>query len=119
MLKPDLPTKRPEQQLQLNIIRMLKIKGWYVNVTHGNLYQQGFPDLYAMHPVYGQRWIEIKLPNMDRSRFTNAQAKWFPLMDSCKIGIWILTGSTEDEYQKLFKEPNWKGYYLQWIQRGI
>lgn len=89
---------------------MLTLKGWHVEVTHGNLYQFGFPDLYAMHRMYGTRWIEVKNPG--KYQFTEAQLKTFPMWNAHGVGIWILTAATEEEYQKLFKSYNWI-YFLQ------
>ena len=87
---------------------MLTLKGWFVKSTHGNSLQQGFPDLYACHPRYGQRWIEVKNPK--KYEFTAAQLEDFPRI-SQGGGIWILVAATEDEYLKLFKEQNWYVYY--------
>lgn len=74
--------------------------------THGNLFQRGFPDLYAVHPEYGQRWIEMK----HYISFTKAQKDNFPAIHRA-VGIWILTDSTDEEYAKLFQPAN-LGYYL-------
>lgn len=76
--------------------------------THGNIYSWGFPDLYAAHLRYGPRWIEVKNPK--RYQFTAAQMDTFPKMTEHGVGIWILTGATEDEYRKLFGPPNWESY---------
>ena len=108
-LKPR-SKKGPEAKIQAAIIDMLKIKGWYVMVTHGNLFQSGFPDLFACHSTYGQRWIEVKKPNFKGSKFTSAQLECFPKMCSNGSAIWILTADTEREYEKLFKSHNWWQY---------
>lgn len=71
----------------------------------------GFPDLFAAHPRYGQRLIEVKLPDMRGSKFTKAQLKEFPLICAGGVGIWILTAATEDEYMKLFRNSN-LNYYM-------
>ena len=104
--------KGPEAAIQDSIVNALRLREWTVMETHGNLYQWGFPDIYAYHPHYGQRWIEVKLPGMKGSKFTPAQKKYFPLMDASKIGRWILTGATDMELNKLFQPPNWRVYYL-------
>lgn len=96
--------KGPEAKIQKAIVLMLESKGWTVMPTHGNLYQQGFPDLYCIHSIHKQRWIEVK--NLNRYKFTNAQLERFPQI-SQGAGIWILTGATEREYSKLFAPPNW------------
>lgn len=72
---------------------------------HGNEYQNGIPDLYAMHAKYGTRWIETKNP--DAYQFTAAQLEKFPLFSACKVGIWILTSDDDKELDKLFGPANW------------
>lgn len=83
-------------------------------VTHGGMYQAGFPDIYATHKEYGGRWIEIKLPDMKGSRFTKAQKECFPLLAENGTGIWILTTVCEHEYRKLFgyQQGNWLEYFM-------
>ena len=103
--------KGPEAKIQASIIKMLELKGWFVKVTHGNMYQSGFPDLFATHKMYGARWIEVKKPEMKGSVFTTAQLNDFPRFCKNGSGIWILTSATESEYKKLFKKPNWS-YYI-------
>lgn len=102
--------KGPEAVIQQAIIDYLAIKGWYVMVTHGNMYQSGFPDLFACHSVFGQRWIEVKKPDFKGSKFTAAQLECFPKICANGSGVWILTGATEREYNKLFKAANWWVY---------
>lgn len=98
-------TKRgPERIIQDAIIDMLKIRDWYVMETHGNMFQRGFPDLYATHSMYGGRWIEVKDPN--GFSFTAAQHDCFPKLIANGTGVWVLMGDSEHEYQKLFKPPN-------------
>lgn len=105
--------KGPEGKIQQDIICMLRMKGWFVKSTHGNMYSSGFADLYATHYKYGPRWIEVKLPDMKGSKFTPAQLEDFPKFCCNGAGVWILTAATESEYQKLFKRPNFTGYLLQ------
>lgn len=76
---------------------------------HGNLYQVGIPDLYCHHPRWGARWIDVKQPK--RYSFTKAQRQKWPVWDRFKIGIWILTAATQEEYDKLFRPPNWRDYW--------
>lgn len=87
---------------------MLRIQEWIVIRTHGNKFQAGFPDLYCIHHVYGERWVEIKLPNEES--FTEYQAYYFPLIRT----VWVLTGTTNSEYSKLFRDPNFNF----WIGRS-
>ena len=100
----------PEKQVQIKLINLLRAKGWFVKETHGNMYQSGFPDLFACHSKYGQRWIEVKLPNMKGSKYTGAQLEDFPKFVANGSGVWVLTAATEHEYQKLFKRCNWWQY---------
>lgn len=80
--------------------------GWHVEKTHGSLYQQGWPDLYAMHLAHGQRWIEMK--RKGTGALENSQAKKFSIWRKFGLGVWILTGP--EDYSLLFKAPNWHIY---------
>ena len=106
-----VPQKKtnPEALVQAKIVKYLEARGWIVNVTHGNAFQSGFPDLWACHPRFSYRWIEVKDPNRagKRSLFTPAQRRVFPLWAGCGIGIWVLTGADQWEYDKLFRPANW------------
>jgi hypothetical protein len=101
----------PEMQLQKTIMDDLENQGWVCKPTHGSVMQSGFPDVYATHKFHKQRWIEIKLPDHTRSKFTKAQLFWFPRLSENGTGIWILTAATAEEYRKLFGPPNWFQYY--------
>ena len=98
----------PEAIIQNAIIKYLENKGWTVMRTHGNMYQQGFPDLYCLHQVNGARWVEVKNPLAHS--FTPAQKKYFPMMHASGVGIWVLVAADEVEYRKLFLKPNWHTY---------
>lgn len=102
--------KGPEAVIQEGIEKMLRELGWFVMRTHGSMYQSGFPDIYATHSRYGQRWIEVKLPDMKGSKFTPAQMECFPKLCANGSGVWILTANTEHEYKKLFSRYNWWSY---------
>ena len=104
--------KGPEAIIQEAIIGFLRAREWFVKETHGNMYQMGFPDLYAAHYRYGARWIEVKNP--DSYKFTTAQLEDFPKFTAAKVGIWILVAATESEYEKLFKAANWHHYLPEW-----
>lgn len=95
----------PEEVILQGIIQFLTVRGWHVMRTHGNMYQSGFPDLFACHHKYGSRWIEVKNP--EKYAFTPAQIDQFPLMCAHGSAIWILTAASEEEYEKLFKPFNW------------
>ena len=110
MSKSYKPRERPEAKIQKAIIKMLKKKGWWVKVMSASMYQTGIPDLIASHRVFGPRFIEVKLPNMKGSRFTQAQLETFPEICSHGFGVWILTSDSDAEYQKLKQKPNWYKY---------
>ena len=93
VIPKKLPIKTsPEAKLQAKIIEMLQAREWFVKATHGNLYQSGFPDLYACHHKYGQRWIEVKIK--EHYSFTGAQLINFPRFSAAGAKIWILTDAT-------------------------
>lgn len=98
---------RPEDRIRDEIKRKLEERGWHVMITHGNAFQEGFPDLYAVHMTYKQRWIEVKRPGATGSKFTKAQIENFPKIIGCGIGIWVLVGSEESELKKLFEPHNY------------
>ena len=94
----------PEKKIQNEIIEFLTLRQWFVMTTHGNIFQYGFPDLYATHYKHGTRWIEIKNPKA--FSFTPAQMEFFPKLLANGTRIWILTEATEQEYKKLFLPCN-------------
>lgn len=96
----------PERKIQDNIILMLTRLKWVVKETHGNMYQAGFPDLYATHAKFGPRWIEVK--NEPSYSFTPAQKITFPMFSANGSPIWIMFDATHAEYMLLFKPENWK-----------
>jgi len=105
---PPKSRKGPEAAIQEKIVAYLKIRDWVVRETHGNIFQSGFPDVYAAHRRYGTRWIEVK--NSDAYAFTPAQLEFFPLLSSAGVGVWVLVAATEEEYNKLWQPPNWHQY---------
>jgi len=98
----------PEHKIQQKIIDKLTLGGWFVKSTHGNMYQQGFPDLYACHRSYGTRWIEVKNPLS--YHFTEAQIHDFSIMSGKGVGIYVLVSDSDDEIKKLFGPSNWHMY---------
>ena len=113
-MEPLNQRQHPEAKIQKALIEYLKIRDWVVMPTHGNMFQQGFPDLYVAHFINGSRWIEVKNPKA--YSFTPAQRKFFPLISEAgkchypPVGIWILVAATDEEYAKLFQPPNWHTY---------
>jgi len=110
MKKPSIRAKHgPEFHIQKEIVKFLQARGWHVERLVGNAYQAGLPDLYISHRKFGQRWLEIK--NSGHYEFTKQQKIKFPILDSYNVGIWIMTGATEEEYDKIFDAPNWRCYW--------
>ena len=101
--------EKPEHKIQAALIEYLGVRGWLVEVMHGNAFQRGIPDLYLFHPRYGPRWVDVKQP--EKYSFTKNQRLKWPLWDHFGVGIWILTAATQAEYDKLFALPNWREYW--------
>jgi hypothetical protein len=109
--------KGPEAKIQDAFIKFLEERGWHAErmIGIGSTQQQqrgtqvGIPDLYIMHPVYGQRWVDLKNPG--KYEFTKAQKQKWPLWEKFGCPIWIITAATEEEYDKLFKPCNWRCYW--------
>lgn len=99
----------PEYYIQEDLRKFLQKRGWLVERMVGNAFQYGIPDLYCHHPKYGHRWIDVKNP--DSYEFTKHQKVKWPLWDKFGVGIWIIVDATEEEYDKLFKPPNWREYW--------
>lgn len=102
----------PEAIIQAAIVKELRFREWFVKETHGNMFQSGFPDLYAAHPRRGTRWIEVKNPLA--YSFTKAQMEDFPRFAAAGVGIWILVAPTQEELDKLDKPANWHTYLSIW-----
>jgi hypothetical protein len=100
--------KGPEKKIQEDLIKYLRMRDWFVRPTHGGSYQAGVPDLYAVKRRYGARWIEMK--NVVNYRFTDDQMRVFPQFSKNGVGIWVLQGATDDDYNRLFGAPNWASY---------
>lgn len=99
----------PEWHIQKELIKFLRVRNWLVEVTQGNLYQKGFPDLYLAHKQHGQRWVDVKNPVS--YSFTKAQRIKWPNWEKHGVGIWILVAPTEEEYDKLWQPPNMRQYW--------
>jgi len=107
------PKHGPEWYIQRDLMVYMRIRGWLVERMTGNMYQVGIPDLYCFHPQWGERWIDVKNPG--RYTFTDDQKRKWPVWERAGIGIWILTGAIQEEYDKLFAPPNWRDYWKpQW-----
>lgn len=95
----------PEAIIQNELCLFLRARSWFVMETHGNMFQSGFPDLFITHLKYRSRWVECKCPT--GSRLEQSQLETFPHLCANGSGVWILTGSTMAEYDKLFQPCNW------------
>jgi hypothetical protein len=84
-MKPFVPKPRvgPEAKVQQAVINRLRIQEWFVKETHGNEYQSGFPDVFAVHRSLGARWIECKLAT--GSRIEPSQNETFRRFAGCNI----------------------------------
>lgn len=110
MAKAGLTIRGPlEADIQDRLKDFLRAREWLVEQTHGNEFQNGFPDLYCFHRKWEYRWIDCKRPG--KYSFTKAQRIKWPLWDKFGVGIWILTDATQNEYDKLFHPPNWRDYW--------
>lgn len=108
-MDPKVPRGRPERAIQDAIKEFLEQRGWFVNETHGNMFQSGFPDLYCTHMHFGQRWVEVKNP--EKYEFTKAQVECFTKWAGCGVKIWVMVAATEAEYKKVLSQPpNWHLY---------
>lgn len=104
-----------EEKIVRRVINKLKLHDWYTVILHGNIHTNGMPDIFACHFNYGIRLIEIKDPNS--YSFTGAQLEKFPKLCANGAGVWILTSDSQEEYNKLFKPPNWVYYLSIWNKR--
>lgn len=112
MAKKRKSYKRNDEEKRIRdkeIRPLLKDLGWLVEVTHGNRFMKGFPDLYLSHPTHGIRWVDVKVEG--DYEYTEAQrAKW-PVWHQHGTGIWIMTAGTLEQVERLFKPPNWLDYW--------
>lgn len=105
----------PEWYIQRDLMRYMRERGWFIKRMTGNMFQSGVPDLYCFHKQWGERWIDVK--NDGRYTFTEDQKREWPVWEDAGIGIWILVGATQDQYDLLFKPPNFRDYWKpQWTK---
>ena len=58
--EPRRKQKSPEGDLSKLLMHKMRCDGWWCKKLHGSIYQSGLPDIVAIHPNYGTRWIETK-----------------------------------------------------------
>jgi len=97
-----------EYRIQSALVKFLEIRGWLVQRMSADAFLKGFPDLFCAHKKLGTRWVEVKRPG--GHALTKAQRRKWSLWDELGIGIWILTAATQEEYNKLYKPPNWRDF---------
>lgn len=107
--KKTVIRKNTESKIQFRLMKFLRARGWIVENIHGNIFQSGLPDLYCYNRQYGERWVDVKVEG--RYSFTKAQIIKWPLWEKAGIGIWILTGPTQKDYDRLFEPPNFRDYW--------
>ena len=98
-----------ELQIQRELVKLLRARGWTVQPMWADSYQNGIPDLSCFHKDWGHRWVEIKRPS--KYSFTRRQRQKFPAWENAGIFIWILNAATEEQYKLLFGPPNWRSYW--------
>ena len=108
-----------ESEIEDRIIKKLRYLQWFVKKLHGNMFQSGMPDLFCANYKYGIRLVEIKQPDSTKSTFTAAQLQDFMLLTAAGVGIWILTGDSDEQYAKLFQPANWQEYrFMKAMSKG-
>jgi hypothetical protein len=98
-----------ELQIQRKLVEFLRVRGWHVERMLADSFQNGIPDLYCHHRKWTERWVEVKRP--DGYSFTLRQRQKWPVWEKAGIGIWILTAATQEQYDLLFKPPNWRDFW--------
>ncbi len=104
-----------EAVIQKKIKAALENRGYYVIVTHGNVFQQGLPDLFCQHSDRGTKWVEVKRPT--QHSFTKAQYEVIPKMSAYGAKVYILTSADPEELDKLNHPPNWSLYMMAKLRR--
>jgi len=100
---------QPELRIRTRIREFLDERGWMTDVTHGNEYMSGFPDLHCYHPDHGLRWVDAKNPKS--YAYTPAQIWLWPKWESYGCGVWIMFEGDQENFEKLFDPPNFRTYW--------
>lgn len=108
------PRGSPEKDGTTRLRKLMIEQGWYVKKTHGSMYSDNWPDLYALHPRHGQRWIEMKTAC---GVLSTGQVDEFGKWSKFGMGVWCLRD--ENDYQLLFQPPNWYVFSLPMRQRPL
>lgn len=96
-----------EAVIQDRIRNALRLAGFtVVDKTHGNMYQPGWPDLYAFHPHRGPKWIEVKTPT---GELTVAQRARFSCWHVAGVQIHVLCDA---DLTPIYQPGNW----FEWLK---
>ena len=102
-----LPRRHEERTASQALVTKMRGLGWDVwRITPGKYGTAGMPDIYAIHPEHGIRWIETKTP---RGKLRPSQKKFVLMHARLQIPVYVLMGP--EGYSKLFGPPNWM-YFL-------
>lgn len=87
-----------QQEESVKIVKpltdFLEWKGWFVKKTHGNQFQEGFPDLFISHMDYSPRWVECKVKRKGKSCvFTRSQRRDFPIFIRNNVPIYVVAAA--------------------------
>lgn len=85
------------------VIAILVENDWHVEIVHGGMFQQGFPDLYCMHKKHGKRWIELKVPGR---KLRHSQFRKFKKWQEFGTDIWVVD-NPKTLMEVIFGPPNW------------
>ncbi len=99
----------PEKRVRRRIKQYMTARGWRVDITHGNKYQSGFPDLHCYHIVHGLRWVDAKNPLS--FKYTTPQIKLWPEWEKVGCGVWIMFDGDDVNYKVLFQPPNFRKFW--------
>lgn len=108
------PRGKPEKEGQTRLVKLMTREGWYCKKTHGSMFSQDWPDLFALHPLHGCRWVEMKTPT---GTLSHGQIAEFSMWMKHGQGVWVCRD--EKDYPFLFKEPNWFLFTLPANQRPL
>lgn len=99
----------PEKRIRRRIKEFMTDRGWRVDITHGNKYQSGFPDLHCYHKRFGLRWVDAKNPLS--YKYTTPQIKLWPEWEKVGCGVWIMFDGDDANYKFLFQPPNFRKFW--------
>jgi hypothetical protein len=102
-----------ESAISRDVKKELQSLGWHVEVITCNAFMRGIPDFYCYQCVSTapdgelHRWVDIKRPK--GGTLTKYQAQKWPLWESIGLGVWILTGTGQENI--LHGPPNFRDWW--------